>query len=282
MGLLVEARQMSAIGPDGLIFTSISAVIKEKQIAVVSGPPDPERTALLLALCGRLALAGGSLHTDPAYTDRSVAAVLRDRIAVAQAPPYVTLDPHLRVREAITERRLLCGKRMTVEAVHDACALMRLETPPPTAPIRDLDPVERLLLSVALAGSQHADGIAVADVDAGFGAADRLFVQQALRRISAAGKAVIATSADGGWGDVAIPLTGTPPGDGPEEAGEGEQGGDVDETTARPLPTYTNALGSRERRKRRFPRRRADDKGTGTHRASDDEAVDAEAGDSAS
>ncbi|MFJ4963201.1 hypothetical protein ACIP6P_12280 [Streptomyces sp. NPDC088729] len=207
MGLLVEARQLSAMGPDGLIFTSVSGVVHDRDLAVVSGPADQERTALMLALCGRLSLAGGTLHTDSSFPGRSTAAVLRDRIAVAQAPPVITVDPLLRVREAITERRLVCGKRMSVAAVRDACELMRIETPPGDTPIRDLDPVERLLLSVALACSQHVDGIAVADVDAGLGTADRLFVRRALRAISSAGKAVIATSSDAGWGDVDIPVS---------------------------------------------------------------------------
>ncbi|MFD7860237.1 hypothetical protein ACFV6B_39075 [Streptomyces microflavus] len=257
MGLLVEARQMSAIGADGMLFTSVSTTIRMGQVAVVSGPPDLERTALLLALCGRLALAGGSLRTDPDYGDRPAAVVLRDRIAVAQAAPWITLDPHLRVCEAITERRLLCGNGMTVAAVRDACTLMQLDLPPLQTSVRDLDPVERLLLTVALAAAQHADAVAVADADTGFGIADRDFVRQALHRLTAAGKAVVATAADGGWGDVDIRLSAQSPDDGSPDGsdGDGEAEGDAgrdgdgeaagDEghdaaTPPRPLPLYVH------------------------------------------
>ncbi|MFJ8763019.1 hypothetical protein [Streptomyces cyaneofuscatus] len=251
MGLLVEAREMSAMGPDGLLFTSVSAVIRIPQLAVISGPSDPERTALILALAGRFTLAGGTLHTDPAYGGRPTPVVLRERIAVAQAPPTIALDPFMRVREVIAERRLLCGNRMSEAAVHGMCALMRIEMPPAHVLIQDLDPVERLLLSVALAGSQQSDGIAVADVDVGLTAADRRFVQGAMRRICTGGKSVLATSADGGWGDIAIDLVSPP-------AEQGTPDGE-DNHSSEPLclPTYADSLVKRHKRIWRMKKLRA-------------------------
>ncbi|MFD0008047.1 hypothetical protein ACFVJ4_37385 [Streptomyces sp. NPDC127178] len=197
---------MSALGADGLLFTCVSGTVYTGQLAVISGRPDLARTALLLALCGRFVLTGGSLHTDRDYKLQGARA-LRQRIAVARAKPSISLDAALRISEAVTERRLMCGRRRGFqEALWQAWARMGLEKPPMRALVSDLDPVERLLFAVALAQAQGTDGIAVDDVDESLGAEDRAFVRQALSSIAAEGTSVLATGTDDDWADVRIRL----------------------------------------------------------------------------
>ncbi|WP_158718099.1 hypothetical protein [Streptomyces sp. NRRL F-2664] len=210
MSLLVEARGLSAVGPDGLLFTSVSGTALDGELTVIVGPPEPRRTALLLALSGRFSVTGGSLVTEgERRSTRRVQALLRKRVAVAQALPAIGIDVRLRVGEVLAERRLVCGNRkMSVGSFWDAIELMRMGRPGNDEIVGDLGPVDQLLLSVALGYAQHADAIAVADVDGGFGEEDRRFVRIALGQLAAAGRAVLATSADTGWGTRRIFLDG--------------------------------------------------------------------------
>lgn len=208
MGLLVEARRLSAMGPEGMLFTSVSGTINDGDLAVVVGPPEHRRTALLLALSGRFVVSGGSLSTNgEERSNRQAQARLRTRVAIAQAPPALSLDRTMRVADALKERRLLCGRKgMSVKCFWTAFELMGLDKPAGDYPVGELDPVEQLLLTVALAYAQVSDALAVADVDAGLCPEDRSHVRQALREITAEGKGVIASAAEGGWGDVEISL----------------------------------------------------------------------------
>ncbi|MFI8219947.1 hypothetical protein [Streptomyces sp. NPDC085932] len=237
MGLLVEARGVSALGADGLLFTCVSGTVHTGQLAVISGRPGLARTALLLALCGRFVLTGGSLHTDRDYRLHGPRA-LRQRIAVARAKPSIMLDGALRIGEAVTERRVMCGRRRGFEqACWHAWARMGLEKPPVRALVSDLDPVERVLFAVALAQAQGTDGIAVDDIDDSLGAEDRAFVRQALSSIVEEGTAVLATCADDDWAEVRIPL------EAPHDPGDDHPGGSPaspqpagDGDAARPAP----------------------------------------------
>lgn len=240
MGLLVNARRLSAPGREGLLFTAVSVIVHEGDLAVITGPPGPGRTALLLALAGRFITTGGSLSTDSSYPLQGPRA-LRKRIAVAQAPPAIALDSGMRVREALVERRLHGGRRnVTAEAVWDACELMGIGQPPLGDVIATLHPVERLLFTVALAvGDKTIDGVAVADADADLGQEDREFVRRAFRRLTDTGIAVIATSADTGWGDVEVALEPSSP-----QAGDNED--DEDRHTPRKAPSRPRLNGDED------------------------------------
>ncbi|MFD9456662.1 hypothetical protein ACFWBC_26675 [Streptomyces sp. NPDC059985] len=213
MGLLVEARRLSALGPEGLLFTSVSGTITDGDLAVITGPPQLRRTALMLALSGRFAISGGALATEgEKNSTRRAQAALRSRVCIAQAPPALQIDARMRVGEVLAERRLVCGrKNMSADSFWDAFELMELEKPAKDEAVWELEPLEKLLLSVALCYAQHTDAIAVADIDAGLGTEDRHHVRRALGQIVQAGRTVIATSADTGWGTAHIALEEPPP-----------------------------------------------------------------------
>ncbi|MFD8888783.1 hypothetical protein ACFV0H_40920 [Streptomyces erythrochromogenes] len=95
---------------------------------------------------------------------------------------------------------------MSPDAFWKAFEILGLERPAADTVIKDLDAVEQLLFSVALAYAQRTDSLAVADVDGIFSPDDRRHVRQALSEIASQGTSVLATSAELGWGTVDIPL----------------------------------------------------------------------------
>ncbi|MFF1627664.1 ATP-binding cassette domain-containing protein [Streptomyces sp. NPDC058272] len=209
MEVLVEARQLSAVSPSGMLFTAVNAAVCSGDVAVISGPAGIGRTALLLALSGRFSTSGGTLRaSEGIQTD---AAQLRRRITVAQALPAIRTEPTLRISEAIAERCIIGGRKtVTVQTVWDALAVMGSEPPPLKALVQDMGLVEQVLFGLALARAQQADGICFDDVDGGLAQADRQFVREAVRSLAAAGPALIVTSCDPGWGTIDIVLSSQP------------------------------------------------------------------------
>lgn len=225
MGLVVEARHISAVGPGGLLFTSVSAMVSEGDLAVIAGPPTQARTALLLALCGRFVTVAGTLSPGPQ--------ALRRRIVVAQAHPTLVPDSRMTVKEALRESRLIGGSTYIPQAVWDACETLALDTPALGDCLADLSPRERLLFTAALACGHSTPGIALDDADAGLSMQDRDRVRQALRALTEQGKTILTTSADPGWGTVSISLNGpacehSPPSPPQESDGREVQPGDQD------------------------------------------------------
>ncbi|MER6076350.1 hypothetical protein ABT187_48160 [Streptomyces sp. NPDC001817] len=203
--LLVEARQLSAVAPSGMLFTAVNAAVRLGDVAVISGAAGMGPTALLLALSGRFAITDGALHT--AGGKRAEAAQLRRRITVAQALPVIQSEPTLRVAEAIAERRIIGGrKNVTAQAVWDALAAMGSEAPPPNALVQEMGPLEQTLFALALARAQNTDGICFDDIDGELAGADRKFVREAVASLASLGPALIVTSRDPGWGTVDIIL----------------------------------------------------------------------------
>ncbi|MFF3159724.1 hypothetical protein [Streptomyces sp. NPDC057910] len=205
MELLVEARQLSAVAPSGILFTAVNAHVCLGDVAVISGAPGIARTALLLALCGRFPCTGGMLLT--ANGQHADAAQLRRRTSVARAARVIRTEPTLRVCEAITEQQALAGRsRGTAQSVSETLATMGLQPPPPQVLVKDMGPVEQVLFDLALARAQGTDGICFDGVDDDLSKDDRDFVRKAVAKLAALGTACVVTSCDPGWGTIDIPL----------------------------------------------------------------------------
>ncbi|MEV0054809.1 ATP-binding cassette domain-containing protein [Saccharopolyspora shandongensis] len=202
-GVAILARGIAARGPEGIVFANLDLRVEPGALAVIAGPSGTGRTALLLALSGRLPLVTGHLdvsgHVLPAQ-----AKAVRQLIRPARLRPGYELEDKHRVREAIAERRLISG--VSESAVEAALDRVRI-APDRTALIDELHPAERLLFAVALTIAGSPAGILVDDVDAGLPRAARAQVWAGLREVTRTGMTVLASATDPPSGDVdVIPL----------------------------------------------------------------------------
>ncbi|PRW62157.1 ATP-binding cassette domain-containing protein [Actinopolyspora mortivallis] len=191
-GVAVTARGITARGPLGPVFENVDVDIHPGQLAVVAGPSGTGRTALLLALSGRLRLVAGRIEVDGHRLPRH-ARHARRLIAPARLVPGFELEERWKVREAIRERRITAAT--TEEDIAASFALVGID-PDRRAPLWTLHPAERLLLAVALGVAPTPAGLLVDDVEQGLPEAARTRVWAALHRISTHGITVIASTTD--------------------------------------------------------------------------------------
>ncbi|GAA0510678.1 hypothetical protein GCM10011581_00680 [Saccharopolyspora subtropica] len=199
-GVNILARGIAACGPEGVVFANLDLRVEPGELAVIAGPGGSGRTSLLLALSGRLRLVAGHLEVSGHVLPAQAAAV-RQLIRPARLRPGCELEDRHRVREAITERRLISGA--SHEAVAGALALVGID-PDRAALVGDLHPADQLLLAVALTAAGTPSGILVDDVDAGLPLAARSRVWAALREVTRTGTTVLATATDPPSGDAAV------------------------------------------------------------------------------
>ncbi|MGP4019518.1 ATP-binding cassette domain-containing protein [Saccharopolyspora sp. 5N708] len=199
-GVSILARGIAAEGPEGTVFANLDLRVEPGTLTVVAGPGGTGRTSLLLALSGRLPLITGHLdvsgHVLPAQ-----AKAVRQLIRPARLRPGCELEDKHRVREAITERRLISG--VADAAIADAFTLVRI-APDRAALVGDLHPAERLLLAVALTIASVPAGILVDDVDVGLPVPSRARVWAALHEVARTGMTVLASATDPPSGDVEV------------------------------------------------------------------------------
>ncbi|MFH9354107.1 ATP-binding cassette domain-containing protein [Kitasatospora sp. NPDC017646] len=167
------------VGPGGLL--------------VVHGPGGSGRTTVLLALAGRMRLDGGAVQVGGDALPRNGRRV-REQVAVARAEPALGLDPDLRVRELVAERRWL-SRRLSTAQVAEAFSVLAIDVDHRTL-VRDLPPVEALGVAVALALATRPAVIVADDVDRGCPAEDRTRVWQLLGRACRVGCTVLAGALD--------------------------------------------------------------------------------------
>jgi ABC-type branched-subunit amino acid transport system ATPase component len=184
-------------------------------LVAVEGPSGSGRTCLLLALTGRMKVTEGTAAVGGARLPRQMAAVRRVS-ALAHVPGVTDLDPALTVGEHLRERALLQrrfgdslravlrprGER-TAEAgrrVDEALAAagLDLETLPkgPRTAVRDLERLEALRLSVALALVGRPRLLGVDDTDLKLSGDERDEVWALLRSLAAAGTTVVAVCSE--------------------------------------------------------------------------------------
>lgn len=199
-GADILARGITAIGPEGVVFDHVDARVDPGELAVVVGAGGTGRTSLLLAFGGRLRTVTGHLEVS-GHVLPSEARSVRQLVAPAQLRPGFELEPRQRVREAISERRLLSG--VSQPDIEDALALIELD-PDPTWLICEMHPGDRLLLSIALAAAAKPAAILVDDVDAGMPLTSRTRAWSALRALTETGMTVLASAADPPFGGDAV------------------------------------------------------------------------------
>ncbi|MFF2653347.1 ATP-binding cassette domain-containing protein [Streptomyces sp. NPDC058045] len=202
-------------GPRGWVFREVEFRAPGGSLVAVVGPSGSGRTCLLLALTGRMRASEGWAEVGGVrLPGRSAAA--RRFCGLAQVPGVSDLDPSLTVAEHLRERALLQRRfggsvrallrppserrsdaRRRVDAALEAAGLDPEGLPKGLrTPVRDLERLEALRLSVALALIGEPRLLAVDDADLKLGPAERAQLWALLRSLTDSGITVLAVCSE--------------------------------------------------------------------------------------
>ncbi|MFE2101436.1 ATP-binding cassette domain-containing protein [Streptomyces sp. NPDC059468] len=212
-GVDVTAEGLGLKGPRGWAFRDITFDAKPGSLIAIEGPSGSGRTCLLLALTGRMKATAGTATVGGSGIPRHLAAVRRvtavaNVAGVTDLEPALTVGEHLRERALLQRRfgdspRLLLRRRadrartsqQRVEAALAAAGLDLDALPKgPRTAVRDLERLEELRLSVALALLGRPGLLGVDDVETKLSDAERAEVWDLLRSLARAGTTVVAVS----------------------------------------------------------------------------------------
>ncbi|WP_406691840.1 ATP-binding cassette domain-containing protein [Saccharopolyspora sp. ID03-671] len=111
----IVATGVEVIGAHGPLLAPTSLRVADGQTLLVTGEAGTGKTALALALSGRLKPSAGSVRLDGSAD----ADVLRRTVAVVDAPQITEPDEALQVRDVVAEGLSLAGRRSTRRKVRD-------------------------------------------------------------------------------------------------------------------------------------------------------------------
>ncbi|GHD69515.1 ATP-binding cassette domain-containing protein [Streptomyces goshikiensis] len=227
-GAAVKAEDFGLKGPRGWVFRNIAIDAAPGSIAAVEGPSGSGRTCLLLALTGRMKPTAGHAEVGGHRLPKKMAAVRRIA-ALGPVSGVNDLDQALTVAEQLREGALLQrryegpirallrprGERRASAAarIEEALAVAGLDlaTLPkgPRTSVRDLERLESVRLSVAIALLGDPRLLALDDLDLKLSDAERAEAWSLLRAIAARGTTVFAVCSEAPQ-DIPVVRTGTP------------------------------------------------------------------------
>jgi ABC-type multidrug transport system ATPase subunit len=243
-GVAVGAEGFGMEGPRGWVFREVGFHAEPGSLIAIEGPSGSGRTCLLLALTGRMKPSEGHATVGALRLPKQMAAVRRVS-ALAHVPGVTDLDPALTVGEHLRERALLQRRfdgslrgllrprrervaeaEGRIDAALAAAGLDRASLPKgERTAVRDLDRVEALRLSLALALIGRPRLLGVDDTDLKLSEAERAETWALLRSLTEAGTTVVAVCSEAPEGALVVSTakkneTGTDTGAG-TEAGTG-------------------------------------------------------------
>ncbi|WP_230196195.1 ATP-binding cassette domain-containing protein [Streptomyces coriariae] len=222
-GVGVTADGFGLRGPRGWAFRGVGLDAEPGSLIAVEGPSGSGRTSLLLALTGRMKASEGTATVGGARLPKQLAAVRRVS-ALAHVAGVTDLDPALTVGEHLRERALLerrfggpVRELLRPRAERAAEVGLRIDTALAAAgldrealpkgsrtAVRDLERIEALRLSVALALIGRPGLLGVDDIDLKLTDAERGEVWALLGFLTEAGTTVLAVCGEAPEGTVTV------------------------------------------------------------------------------
>ncbi len=226
-GAEVVVEGLGLKGPRGWAFRDVSFRAGAGSLVALEGPSGTGRTCLLLALTGRMKTGEGHAEVGGLPLPRRMAAVRRVA-ALGQVPGVSELDPSLTVAEHLRERALLQRRfdgsvrallrrpgsraaeaRTRIDEALTAAGLDLAALPKgERTSVRDLERLEALRLSIALALMGRPRLLGVDDTDLKLSDADRADAWALLRSVAAAGTTVLAVCSEAPADALRITTTG--------------------------------------------------------------------------
>ncbi|MGR3933386.1 ATP-binding cassette domain-containing protein [Streptomyces sp. BRA346] len=222
-GAAVTAGGLGVKGSHGWAYRDVGVTADPGALIAVEGPSGSGRTCLLLTLTGRMRPTTGQAAVGGFRVPQEMRRIRRIS-ALAHVPGVSELDPALTVAEHLRERALLqrrfgdsprgllrprreraAASRAAIEAALTAAGL-DLEALPkgPRTAVRDLERLEALRLSVALALISRPRLLAVDDTDLKLSDAERARAWALLRGIAEGGTTVLAVCSQAPEGAVVV------------------------------------------------------------------------------
>ena len=198
---VLVAENLALATRRGPVFGPLSFTIEPDRLTLITGSSGSGRSALLLALTGRMSKTTGRLRVaghDAIARPRRVRSVT----AVARIAGLVDLEPQLTVGESITERALIDGVDPDAGArtFDELCALLDLELLDlelsSNALVDELSGPQRTLLSVLLAALRPSELIVLDDLERSASGAEQIMIIDTLGALCANGHTVVATLTD--------------------------------------------------------------------------------------
>ncbi|WP_262701427.1 MULTISPECIES: ATP-binding cassette domain-containing protein [Streptomyces] len=222
-GAAVTAEGLGVRGSHGWAFRGADVAADPGALIAVEGPSGSGRTSLLLTLTGRMRPTEGHGGVGGFRVPQQMARIRRIS-ALAHVPGVTELDPALTVAEHLRERALLRRRfadsprgllrrrreraAASRAAIDDAltAAGLDLDTLPkgPRTAVRDLERLEALRLSIALALIARPRLLAVDDADLKLSDDDRERAWALLREIAEDGTTVLAVCSQAPPGAVVV------------------------------------------------------------------------------
>jgi len=222
-GAAVTTEDFGLKGPRGWAFRGVDIEAGPGSLVAIEGPSGSGRTCLLLALTGRMRPTEGRAEIGGLRLPRKMAAVRR-LSALGQVAGVNDLDPAFTVAEHLRERALLqhryagsfrallrpraersAAARDRIDAALDAAGLDLAELPKgERTSVRNLEQLEELRLSLALALIGRPRLIAVDDTDLKRSDAERARAWALLRSIADAGTTVLAVCSQAPEGAITV------------------------------------------------------------------------------
>ncbi|MFJ6630275.1 ATP-binding cassette domain-containing protein [Streptomyces sp. NPDC091376] len=247
-GAAVRAEGFGLKGPRGWAFQGVDVQAGPGSLIAIEGPSGSGRTCLLLALTGRMKPSVGRAEVGGLPLPRKMAAVRRIS-ALGPVPGVSDLDPALTVTEHLRERALLqrrfdgslrallrprgeraeSARSRIAEALDTAGLDVDALPKAGRTAVRDLERLEALRLSVALALIGRPRLLAVDDTDLKLSDTDRALAWELLRDVAARGTTVLAVCSEAPQDAVLIRTVTT-------AAGEAQPGPVPDPERAEPEP----------------------------------------------
>lgn len=210
-GVGLAADGLGLRGPRGWAFRGVGFTAEPGSLIVIEGASGSGRTSLLLALTGRMKATEGTATVGTARLPKQLAGARRVS-ALAHVAGVTDLDPALTVGEHLRERALLerrftgsvrgllrprAEKAAETDARVDAAladAGLDVEALPKGSrtAVRDLERLEALRLSVALALIGRPGLLGVDDADLKLSETERAEVRALFASLTAAGTTVVA------------------------------------------------------------------------------------------
>ncbi|MDE1681736.1 ATP-binding cassette domain-containing protein [Streptomyces neyagawaensis] len=222
-GTAVGAEGFGMKGPRGWVFRGVGFHAEPGSLIAIEGPSGSGRTCLLLALTGRMKPSEGHATVGAVRLPKQMAAVRRIS-ALAHVPGVTDLDPALTVGEHLRERALLQRRfdgslrgllrprrertaeaEQRIDAALAAAGLDRASLPKADrTAVRDLDRMEALRLSLALALIGRPRLLGVDDTDLKLSEAERTEIWALLRSLTEAGTTVVAVCSEAPQGALVV------------------------------------------------------------------------------
>ncbi|ULR50035.1 ATP-binding cassette domain-containing protein [Streptomyces deccanensis] len=222
-GVAVGAEGFGLKGPRGWAFRGVGFEAEAGSLVAIAGPSGSGRTCLLLALTGRMKPSEGRAAVGSLPLPKRMAAVRRIS-ALAHVPGVTDLDPALTVGEHLRERALLQRRfdgtlrgllrpraeraaeaKARIEAAVTAAGLDREALPKGSrTAVRDLDRMEALRLSVALALVGRPRLLGVDDADLKLSDTERTEMWALLTSLTESGTTVVAVCSAAPEGAVVV------------------------------------------------------------------------------